>query len=151
MRLLRSSSPDWCNRLRIVVLFTLAASFALSPSAVAGDRARDLGIPFDGTPGRWNGITDVEGVAVGHVTLISGEGKLKVGVGPVRTGVTTIFPRGKRTIAPVFAGCFALNGNGEMTGTHWIEEAGVLEGPITLTNGYSVGTARDGVLAWLRD
>ena len=142
---------DWATRLRIVLLLTLAASPRRPASAVAGDRARDLGIPFDGTPGRWNGITDVDGVEVGHVTLISGEGKLKVGVGPVRTGVTSIFPRGKRSIAPVFAGCFALNGNGEMTGTHWVEEAGVLEGPITLTNGYSVGTARDGVLTWLRD
>jgi L-aminopeptidase/D-esterase-like protein len=124
---------------------------ARPPWAVGADRARDLGIPFDGTPGRWNAISDVDGVEVGHVTLISGEGKLKVGSGPVRTGVTSIFPRGKRFIAPVFAGCFSLNGNGEMTGTHWVEEAGVLEGPITLTNGYSVGTARDGVLTWLRD
>src|SRR5580693_3821047 len=132
MRPCRSFSPDWCTRLRIVLLLTLAASLVRPASALAGDRARDLGIPFDGTPGRWNGITDVDGVEVGHVTLISGEGKLIVGSGPVRTGVTSIFPRGKRTIAPVFAGCFALNGNGEMTGTHWVEEAGVLEGPITL-------------------
>jgi D-aminopeptidase len=151
MRPCRSSSPYWCARLRIVLLLTLAASLVRPASALAGDRSRDLGIPFEGTPGRWNGITDVDGVEVGHVTLISGEGKLKVGSGPVRTGVTSIFPRGKRTVAPVFAGCFALNGNGEMTGTHWVEEAGVLEGPITLTNGYSVGTARDGVLTWLRE
>jgi L-aminopeptidase/D-esterase-like protein len=120
-------------------------------SALGGERARDLGIPFDGTPGPLNAITDVKGVEVGHVTIISGEGKLKVGTGPVRTGVTSIFPRGKRSIAPVFAGFFCLNGNGEMTGTHWVEEAGVLEGPVTLTNGLSVGTARNGVLTWLRD
>jgi L-aminopeptidase/D-esterase-like protein len=133
------------------LFLALVASVARTGGAVGADRARDLGIPFDGKPGRWNAITDVDGVEVGHVTLISGEGKLKIGTGPIRTGVTSIFPRGKRSIAPVFAGCFALNGAGEMTGTHWVDEAGVLEGPITLTNGYSVGTARDGVLIWLRE
>src|SRR5262249_52266624 len=92
-------------------------------------RARDLGIPFDGTPGALNAITDVKGVEVGHTTLISGEGKLQVGVGPVRTGVTAIHPRGKSSNDPVFAGWFSLNGNGEMTGTTWIEESGFLEGP----------------------
>ena len=88
-------------------------------------RARDLGIPFDGTPGPFNAITDVKGVEVGYKTLISGEGKLVVGKGPVRTGVTAILPRGKRGKQSVFAGFFSGNGNGDMTGTHWIEESGV--------------------------
>src|SRR6185295_15551993 len=104
---------------------------------------------FEGTSGPLNAITDVNGVEVGHVTLISGEGKLEVGRGPVRTGVTAILPRGKAAAAaPVFAGTFALNGNGEMTGTAWIEESGFLEGPILLTNTHSVGVVRDAVIAW---
>src|SRR5437868_12165902 len=97
-------------------------------------RARDLGIPFDGAPGEFNAITDVAGVEVGYTTIISGEGKLQVGKGPVRTGVTAILPRGHAAINdPVFAGYFSLNGNGEMTGTAWVEESGFLEGPIVLT------------------
>ena len=92
-------------------------------------RARDLGVPFDGTPGQFNAITDVAGVEVGHTTLISGSGALKVGVGPVRTGVTALFPRGKNSVGPVFAGWFTENGNGEMTGTTWVEESGFLYGP----------------------
>ena len=116
---------------------------------IARPRARDLGIPFEGAPGPYNAITDVAGVEVGHVTLIQGEGKLVVGRGPVRTGVTTIFPRGKaRCAESVFAGMFALNGNGEMTGAAWVEESGFLEGPIVLTNTHSVGVARDAVIAW---
>src|SRR5438477_2883000 len=112
-------------------------------------RARDLGIPFDGTPGKFNAITDVPGVEVGYTTLISGEGKLEVGKGPVRTGVTAILPRGRDAMNdPVFAGYFSLNGNGEMTGTAWVEEGGFLEGPIVLTNTHSVGVARDAVIAW---
>src|SRR5262245_6593388 len=111
-------------------------------------RARDLGIPFDGTPGALNAITDVKGVEVGHTTLISGEGKLEVGKGPVRTGVTAIHPRGKSSNDPVFAGWFSLNGNGEMTGTTWIEESGFLEGPVMITNTSSVGVVRDAVIAW---
>src|SRR5712691_5723019 len=112
-------------------------------------RARDLGIPFEGTPGKLNAITDVAGVEVGYTTLIKGEGKLEVGKGPVRTGVTAILPRGKNSLNdPVYAGVFALNGNGEMTGTAWIEEGGFLEGPIVLTNTHSVGVARDAVIAW---
>lgn len=111
-------------------------------------RARDLGIPFDGTPGPLNAITDVDGVEVGHTTLISGEGKLEVGCGPVRTGVTAILPRGKQ-YDPVFAGWYSLNGNGEMTGTTWVEESGFLEGPIMLTNTHSVGVVRDAVVAWM--
>src|SRR3954469_4091573 len=111
-------------------------------------RARDLGVPFDGTPGPLNAITDVRGVEVGHTTLISGDGALKVGVGPVRTGVTAILPRGKDFSDAVFAGWFALNGNGEMTGTTWVEESGFLEGPVMITNTHSVGVVRDAVIAW---
>src|SRR5438045_6580165 len=113
-------------------------------------RARDLGIPFEGTPGKLNGITDVPGVEVGYTTLISGEGKLEVGKGPVRTGVTAILPRGHSSLNdPVYAGFFSLNGNGEMTGTAWVEESGFLEGPIVFRNTHSVGVARDAVIAWL--
>ena len=112
-------------------------------------RARDLGIPFEGTPGKFNAITDVPGLEVGYTTLISGEGKLEVGKGPVRTGVTAILPRGHASLNdPVYAGFFSLNGNGEMTGTAWIEESGFLEGPIIITNTHSVGVARDAVIAW---
>jgi D-aminopeptidase len=112
-------------------------------------RARDLGIPFDGTPGPLNAITDVAGIEVGYTTLISGEGKLEVGKGPVRTGVTAILPRGHNSLNdPVYAGVFSLNGNGEMTGTAWIEESGFLEGPVVITNTHSVGVARDATIAW---
>jgi len=110
-------------------------------------RARDLGIPFDGKTGPYNAITDVKGVEVGHVTLISGEGPLVVGKGPVRTGVTAVLPRGK-TYDPVFAGWYSLNGNGEMTGTTWVEESGFLEGPVMITNTHSVGIVRDSVIEW---
>ena len=112
-------------------------------------RARDLGIPFEGTPVRFNAITDVPGVEVGYATLISGDGKLEVGKGPVRTGVTAILPRGHDSLNdPAYAGFFSLNGNGEMTGTAWVEESGFLEGPIIITNTHSVGVARDAVIAW---
>src|SRR5881409_2555770 len=112
-------------------------------------RARDLGIPFEGTPGKFNAITDVPGLEVGYRTLISGEGKLEVGKGPVRTGVTAILPRGPASLNdPVYAGFFSLNGNGEMTGTPWIEESGFLEGQIIITITHSVGVARDAVIAW---
>src|SRR5438445_184649 len=112
-------------------------------------RARDLGIPFEGTPGKFNAITDVPGVEVGYTTLISGEVKLEAGKGPVRTGVTAILPRGRASLNdPVYAGCFSLNGNGEMTGTAWVDESGFLEGPIVITNTHSVGVARDAVIAW---
>lgn len=111
-------------------------------------RARDLGVPFRGTPGPLNAITDIPGVEVGHTTLIRGEGALVVGQGPVRTGVTAILPRGK-TYQPVFAGSYTLNGNGEMTGTAWLEESGFLESPIVLTNTHSVGVVRDAVIAWM--
>src|SRR5262249_16945142 len=112
-------------------------------------RARDLGVPFEGASGPLNAITDVAGVEVGYTTIIPGEGKLVVGKGPVRTGVTAIIPRGHDSLNdPVYAGVFSLNGNGEMTGTHWIEESGFLEGPIVMTNTHSVGVARDAVIAW---
>jgi D-aminopeptidase len=115
----------------------------------AKPRARDLGVPFDGTPGPLNAITDVSGVTVGHTTLVSGEGKLQIGKGPVRTGVTAILPRGKDTMSnPVFAGWWSLNGNGEMTGTTWVEESGFLEGPVMITNTHSVGVVRDAVIQW---
>jgi len=113
------------------------------------ERARDLGIPFDGMPGKLNAITDVPGIEVGHTTLISGEGKLEVGKGPVRTGVTAVLPRGKDSVNdPVFAGWFSQNGNGEMTGTTWVEESGFLEGPVMITNTHSVGVVRDAVVQW---
>ena len=119
---------------------------------VAGDkpRARLLGIPFDGMPGPLDAITDIAGVEVGYTTLISGEGPLKVGVGPVRTGVTAILPRGHQDTLdkPVFASGFSLNGNGEMTGAEWVEEGGFLEGPVVLTTTHSVGTVRDAVIKW---
>ena len=110
-------------------------------------RARDLGIPFDGTPGKHNAITDVKGVCVGHTTLIEGEGKLNVGHGPIRTGVTAILPKGM-TYDPVFASWYSFNGNGEITGTTWVEESGFLEGPIGLTNTHSVGVVRDAIAEW---
>jgi D-aminopeptidase len=123
-----------------------AAGAAESP---ARPRARDLGVPFDGTPGPLNAITDVAGVLVGHTTLISGSGKLVVGKGPVRTGVTAVLPRGISSIEHFsFAGWFAANGNGEMTGTTWLEESGFLDGPVMITNTHSVGVVRDAVIAW---
>lgn len=111
-------------------------------------RARDLGIPFEGTTGPNNAITDVKGVEVGHVTLISGEGKLVRGKGPVRTGVTAIFPQGKNFRDRLFGAWFTLNGNGEMTGTTWLEESGMLGSPVVITNTHSVGIARDAIVEW---
>ena len=132
----------------LLVAFTALAREPI-PAPPKIERARDLGIPFDGTPGKFNAITDVPGVEVGYTTLISGEGKLERGKGPVRTGVTAILPRGLSEMNDsVFAGYFSLNGNGEMTGTTWVEESGFLEGPIVLTNTHSVGVARDAVIAW---
>jgi D-aminopeptidase len=138
---------------RFLALFF--CSLSVAPFAIAQQnplvkpRARDLGVPFDGTPGPFNAITDVAGVLVGHTTLISGEGKLQVGKGPVRTGVTAVLPRGKDSMNnPVFAGWWSLNGNGEMTGTTWVEESGFLEGPVMITNTHSVGVVRDAVIQW---
>lgn len=112
-------------------------------------RARSLGIPFDGVQGSLNTITDVEGVEVGHSTVILGEGKLITGKGPIRTGVTAILPRG-RVYDPVFGGWACLNGNGEMTGTTWLEESGFLAGPVMITNTHSVGVVHDAVIEWIQ-
>ena len=111
-------------------------------------RARELGLPIGGTPGPLDAITDVAGVEVGHTTLISGSGRLVQGKGPVRTGVTVVHPRGKANADPVFASWFTLNGNGEMTGTTWVQESGLLEGPVAITNTHSVGIVRDAIIRW---
>ncbi|HEX3319860.1 MAG TPA: P1 family peptidase [Terriglobales bacterium] len=129
-----------------VVSLIIAVSTGLN--AQTKPRARDLGIPFDGKAGPLNAITDVKGVEVGHTTLISGQGKLEVGKGPVRTGVTAILPRGRNSNDPVFAAWFTLNGNGEMTGTTWLDDSGFLDGPVMITNTHSVGVVRDAVIAW---
>ena len=135
--------------LLLLPTWALAREPQSSPPAKPAIRARALGIPFDGTPGKLNAITDVAGVEVGFTTLISGDGKLEVGKGPVRTGVTAVIPRGHDSLNdPVYAGTFSLNGNGEMTGMAWVEESGFLEGPIVITNTHSVGVARDAVIAW---
>jgi len=134
-----------CRALLAALFFSLLLSTA---AAQNGPRARDLGVPFDGTPGQLNAITDVKGVEVGQTTLISGSGPLKVGVGPVRTGVTAILPRGHNFEDSVFAAWFTLNGNGEMTGTTWVEDSGFLDGPVMITNTHSVGVVRDAVIAW---
>lgn len=126
----------------------LSAQVAMTQSDSRIVRARDLGVPFDGTPGQFNAITDVPGVEVGTTTIIRGNGPLKVGEGPVRTGVTAVLPRGKNDTHPTYAGWFSLNGNGEMTGTAWVEESGLLEGPIGITNTHSVGVVRDTIIQW---
>ena len=132
--------------LLLILSFTLSVSFGQKP------RARDLGVPFNGTTGQWNSITDVKGVEVGYSTIISGGGENILGKGPVRTGVTAIFPRGKaQKFSPVFANWYSLNGNGEMTGTTWLTESGFLETPIMITNTNSVGVVRDAVLKWYVD
>lgn len=128
----------------------LALALATGATAQGVPDARALGVPLTGTPGRFNAITDVAGVEVGHATLIQGDGPLVVGQGPVRTGVTAILPRGRMAGDSAFAAWFSLNGNGEMTGTTWIEEGGVLESPILITNTHSVGVVRDAVIAWMR-
>ena len=125
----------------LFLIFCCGNLFAQKP------RARDIGIPFDGTPGKFNAITDVAGVEVGYSTIISGSGKNIRGKGPVRTGVTAILPRGRNN-NPVYANWYTLNGNGEMTGTTWVTESGFLEGPVMITNTNSVGTVRDAVLKW---
>jgi len=134
--------------MKSMVCLLLVFFYAQSTWAETKARARDLGIPLEGTPGALNAITDVAGVEVGHTTLIEGQGALVVGKGPVRTGVTVILPRGKGSKDPVFAGWFPLNGNGEMTGTTWVEESGFLEGPIAITNTHSVGVVRDAIIQW---
>jgi L-aminopeptidase/D-esterase-like protein len=134
--------------LKPLIVIAFAAIFSIAASAQTKPRARDLGVPFDGTPGPNNAITDVAGVEVGHTTLISGDGKLVIGKGPVRTGVTAIHPRGKNSNDAVFAAWFTLNGNGEMTGTTWVDDSGFLNGPVMITNTHSVGVVRDAVIAW---
>ena len=121
---------------------------AQSNDALARPRARALGVPFDGTPGPLNAITDVPGVEIGNTTLISGSGTPDLIDKAVRTGVTVILPRGKQNADPVYAGWFSLNGNGEMTGTAWVDESGFLEGPVAITNTHSVGVVRDAVIEW---
>ena len=130
------------------IVTTACIAFCVASAAQSKPRARDLGVPFDGKPGPFNAITDVKGVEVGHTTLISGKGKLQVGVGPVRTGVTAVLPRGRASSDPVFAAWFTMNGNGEMTGTTWVEDSGFLDGPVMITNTHSVGVVRDAVIAW---
>jgi D-aminopeptidase len=131
--------------MQILIALALAAALAAQQP---NPRARDLGVPFEGTPGTLNAITDVAGVEVGLTTLIQGDGPLVEGKGPVRTGVTAILPRGKASNDPVMAGWFSLNGNGEMTGTTWVKESGYLEGPVFITNTHSVGVVRDASIAW---
>ncbi len=129
-----------------LLFFCLALTFAQKP------RARDLGVPFGGQPGPLNAITDVAGVEVGYTTLIEGKGANILGKGPIRTGVTAIFPRGKeKKFSPVYANWYSLNGNGEMTGTTWVTESGFLETPVMITNTNSVGTVRQAVLEWFVD
>lgn len=139
----------WMTHTRLLVLLAAIAAASVADAQTAKQRGRQLGIPFDGTPGPLNAITDVAGVEVGYVTLMRGDGRRVVGQGPVRTGVTAILPRGKATLEPVFAAFYAGNGNGDMTGTHWIEETGVLETPVMITNTLSVGTVRDAVVDWM--
>jgi len=133
-----------------LLLPAVGAAAAAADTPAAKQRARDLGVPFDGTPGPLNAITDVEGVLVGHTTLISGDGKLVVGKGPIRTGVTAVLPRAPAAMMDhfAFAGWYAQNGSGEMTGTAWVEESGFLEGPVMITNTHSVGVVHDAVIAW---
>jgi D-aminopeptidase len=136
---------------RVISLLMAGVFVATSAAAADGQRARDIGIPLEGKPGTLNAITDVAGIEVGQVTLISGEGKLKRGEGPVRTGVTAIVPRGKNSISPVFAGWATSNSAGEMTGTTWLEERGYFDGPVMITNTHSVGVVRDAVVGWIVD
>jgi D-aminopeptidase len=144
------------SRAQIAVLALMPLAWLASATARGADttpspaRARDLGVPFDGTPGPLNAITDVAGVLVGQTTLIEGSGKLVVGKGPVRTGVTAVLPRAATALLQqfAFAGWFSENGTGEMTGTTWVEESGFLEGPVLITNTHSVGVVRDAVIAW---
>lgn len=136
--------PRYTNCLLcIILLLSTLITVAQKPA-----RARDIGIPFDGATGKLNAITDVKGIEVGHTTIIKGDGALHKGVGPVRTGVTAILPGGKK-FTPVFANWHTLNGNGDMTGTHWVTESGFLETPILITNTGSVGIVRDAALGWM--
>src|ERR1700739_1026980 len=136
-----------CRVFVFICLISFIASVNAQEKSSSKPRARDLGVPFDGTPGPLNAITDVRGITVGHTTLISGEGKLQIGKGPVRTGFPAILPRGKDSMNDaVFAGWVSQNGNGEMTGTTWVEESGFLEGPVMITNTHRVGVVREAVI-----
>ena len=134
--------------IRLALGLLLVAALAITSAAQTRPRGRDLGIPFPGQTGPMNAITDVAGIAVGHVTLIEGEGRIVPGKGPIRTGVTAILPRPRGNWDPVFAATYNQNGNGDMTGTNWIKESGFLEGPILLTGTHSVGTVRDAAIQW---
>jgi D-aminopeptidase len=133
------------------MMFLAVATPLFASDAAESPRARDLGVPFGGLPGPLNAITDVDGVEIGHVTLFTGNGALRVGEGPVRTGVTVVHPRGKNSTEGVFGGWFTLNASGEMTGTTWLEERGLIEGPIGITNTHSVGVVRDAAVSWMVD
>lgn len=143
IRMITNARSTACLAFLVVVAPLLPSAAEESP------RARDLGVPFGGIPGALNAITDVRGVEVGHTTLISGNGALRVGAGPVRTGVTIIHPRGGNSTEGVFGGWFTLNASGEMTGTTWLEERGLIEGPIGITNTHSVGVVRDAAVSWM--
>ena len=147
---MKTGSPKiFIQRAAIVALCCFYSFGAAAYVATGVTRARDLGVPFEGTPGNLNAITDVRGVEVGQTMLVEGEGKLVVGQGPVRTGVTAILPLGKdNSNTAVPAAVYSFNGNGEMTGAAWVEESGFLEGPVLLTNTHSVGVTRDAVVEW---
>ena len=134
--------------MKLAVLVAPVLVLALAWPASAKPRENDLRLPIGGTPGTLDAITDVAGVEVGQTTLVSGTGKLVVGKGPVRTGVTVVFPRGRENPDPVFGAWHTLNGNGEMTGTTWLQESGYLEGPVAITNTHSVGVVRDAIIQW---
>src|SRR3954471_19998034 len=140
-----SAMPSFVRSTVLAFAMVVVSSFSVHAQK---PRERDLKLPIGGTAGPLDAITDVAGVQVGQTTLISGSGKLVVGQGPVRTGVTVVHPRGKRSADPVFGAWFTLNGNGEMTGTTWLQESGILEGPIAITNTHSVGVVRDAILQW---
>ena len=145
----RNTRAQVLRRVARVGLTVWLIAFVLhTVPAAQQPRARDLGVPFDGSPGPLNAITDVPGIEVGHTTLIRGSGRTVVGQGPVRTGVTAVWPRGKTTPDPVFAAWFSLNGDGEMTGTTWVEDSGLLEGPVMITNTLSVGIVHHAVVRW---
>ncbi len=139
-------SPVICRC--VAVALTCISLLTTTLTAQARPREHDLKLPIGGTPGPLNAITDVAGIEVGQVTLIAGSGLLVPGKGPVRTGVTVIHPRGRNNADPVFGSWFTLNGNGEMTGTTWLQESGYLEGPIGITNTHSVGVVRDAIIRW---
>ncbi|MDE2982344.1 MAG: P1 family peptidase [Gemmatimonadota bacterium] len=126
----------------LLLACTVVPAFAQKP------RARDLGVPFEGTPGALNAITDVDGVEVGHATVVRGAGPVVIGEGPVRTGVTAVWPRGREEPDPVYAAWFTLNGDGEMTGTTWVRDSGIMEGPVMITNTLSVGVVHHAVIRW---